>query len=123
MPLYEYECESCGARIERIQPRFSDPLLQTCPTCSGQLRKLISSPAIQFKGSGFYITDYAKKSGTDGTSASETKDAKDTKGENKGAKDDSKSSKGDSSSASESASPSKPAETSSSAPAKTDTKS
>jgi len=126
MPLYEYECESCGARIERIQPRFSDPLLQTCPTCSGQLRKLISSPAIQFKGSGFYITDYARKSGTDGTAASETKDAKDakdTKGENKGAKDDSKSSQGESSPASESASPSKPAETSSSAPAKTDTKS
>src|SRR6188768_2990432 len=115
MPLYEYECESCGARIERIQQRFSDPLLQTCPTCAGQLRKLISSPAIQFKGSGFYITDYARKSSTDATSASDAKDTKDTKdakGEKKTAKDDSKSSSSDSGSASESASPSKPAETS-----------
>jgi putative FmdB family regulatory protein len=59
MPLYEYECESCGARFERIQ-KFSDPLITVCPTCGGAVRKLLSSPAIQFKGSGFYITDYAK---------------------------------------------------------------
>ena len=60
MPLYEYECESCRARIERIQ-RFSDPPLTTCEQCGGPLRKLLSSPAIQFKGSGWYITDYARK--------------------------------------------------------------
>ena len=60
MPLYEYECESCGTRIERIQ-RFSDPPLTTCEKCGGPLRKLLSSPAIQFKGSGWYITDYARK--------------------------------------------------------------
>src|SRR5262245_43834911 len=59
MPLYEYECGSCGSRFERIQ-KFSDPPLEVCPTCGGPLRKLISSPAIQFKGSGFYITDYGK---------------------------------------------------------------
>ncbi|HVT43672.1 MAG TPA: FmdB family zinc ribbon protein [Thermoanaerobaculia bacterium] len=59
MPLYEYECRSCGKRTEHIQ-KFSDPLLTSCPHCSGELRKLFSSPAIQFKGSGFYITDYAK---------------------------------------------------------------
>jgi len=59
MPLYEYECESCGARFERIQ-KFSDPPVTVCPTCGGAVRKLLSSPAIQFKGSGFYITDYAK---------------------------------------------------------------
>ncbi|HEV3486284.1 MAG TPA: FmdB family zinc ribbon protein [Vicinamibacterales bacterium] len=67
MPLYEYECESCGNRFERIQ-KFSDPPVDACPSCSGPVRKLLSSPAIQFKGSGWYITDYAKK-GSDGGSA------------------------------------------------------
>ena len=70
MPLYEYECESCHHRFERIQ-KFSDPPVETCPVCGkGPVRKLISSPAIQFKGSGWYITDYAKKSSTDGGSKS-----------------------------------------------------
>ena len=60
MPLYEYECNDCGHRFERIQ-RFSDPLASTCPACGGAVRKLLSSPAIQFKGTGWYVTDYAKK--------------------------------------------------------------
>ncbi len=60
MPLYEYECESCGERFERIQ-KFSDPPVEVCPSCGGTVKKLLSSPAIQFKGSGWYITDYAKK--------------------------------------------------------------
>jgi putative FmdB family regulatory protein len=60
MPLYEYECEQCAHRFERIR-RFSDPPLETCPKCGGPVRKLMSSPAIQFKGSGWYITDYARK--------------------------------------------------------------
>ena len=59
MPLYEYECDACGHRFEVIQ-KFSDPLADTCPRCTGAVRKLFSSPAIQFKGSGFYITDYPK---------------------------------------------------------------
>jgi putative FmdB family regulatory protein len=59
MPLYEYLCESCAHRFERIR-KFSDPPLTDCPSCGGKVEKLISSPAIQFKGSGFYITDYAK---------------------------------------------------------------
>jgi putative FmdB family regulatory protein len=59
MPLYEYECDACGRRFERIQ-KFSDPPETVCPTCGGAVRKLLSSPAIQFKGSGFYITDYVK---------------------------------------------------------------
>lgn len=63
MPLYEYECQSCHRRIEKIQ-KFSDPPLAVCPHCGGRLEKLISSPAFQFKGSGWYVTDYAKKSGT-----------------------------------------------------------
>jgi putative FmdB family regulatory protein len=62
MPLYEYECEACAHRFERIQ-KFSDPPIDICPVCEGTVRKLLSSPAIQFKGSGWYITDYAKKSG------------------------------------------------------------
>ena len=65
MPLYEYQCDACENRFERIQ-KFSDPPIEVCPTCGGQVRKLLSSPAIQFKGTGWYITDYAKKSGTDG---------------------------------------------------------
>jgi putative FmdB family regulatory protein len=61
MPLYEYECDACGARFELIQ-RFSDRPPETCSRCgSGPVRKLLSSPAIQFKGSGWYITDYARK--------------------------------------------------------------
>jgi putative FmdB family regulatory protein len=64
MPLYEYECEQCGDRFELIR-KFSDPPLDACPKCGGPVRKLFSSPAIQFKGSGWYITDYAKKSSTE----------------------------------------------------------
>jgi len=60
MPLYEYECDACGHKFEHIQ-KFSDPLVDTCPKCGGPVHKLMSSPAIQFKGSGWYITDYAKK--------------------------------------------------------------
>jgi putative FmdB family regulatory protein len=69
MPLYEYQCDACSHRFERIQ-KFSDPPVETCPTCGGAVRKLISSPAIQFKGSGWYITDYAKKSSGDGGKSS-----------------------------------------------------
>ncbi len=65
MPLYEYECEAENGRRFEVIAKFSDPLLTICPTCGGPVRKLLSSPAIQFKGSGFYITDYAKKSGVD----------------------------------------------------------
>lgn len=82
MPLYEYECASCGARFERIQ-KFSDPPVTECPTCrSGPVQKLLSSPAIQFKGSGFYITDYPKsgsgeKSGSAAAGKSSTEKASD----------------------------------------------
>ena len=60
MPLYEYECEAENGRRFEIIQKFSDAILTVCPTCGGPVRKLISSPAIQFKGSGFYITDYGK---------------------------------------------------------------
>jgi putative FmdB family regulatory protein len=85
MPLYEYECEACGHRFEKIQ-KFSDPPEQTCPRCGGVVRKLQASPAFQFKGSGWYVTDYAKK-----TDSKETKGpadaAKDAKGESAASKD------------------------------------
>ncbi len=63
MPLYEYECPKDGV-FERIQ-KFSDPPLAACPSCGGPIEKLASAPAIQFKGTGWYITDYARKSGGD----------------------------------------------------------
>jgi putative FmdB family regulatory protein len=65
VPLYEYQCPKCG-RFELIR-KFSDPPLATCPTCGAEVQKLLSAPAIQFKGAGWYITDYARKgSGGDG---------------------------------------------------------
>ena len=70
MPLYEYECDACHRRFEKIQ-KFSDPPADVCAHCGkGPVRKLLSSPAIQFKGSGFYITDYAKKSTSEAGSKS-----------------------------------------------------
>ena len=69
MPLYEYLCEACDNRFEVIQ-KFSDPPVETCKVCGkGPVQRLPSSPAIQFKGSGWYITDYAKKSGGDSAPA------------------------------------------------------
>jgi len=70
MPLYEYECEAENGRRFEIIQKFSDEALKICPTCGGPVRRLISSPAIQFKGSGFYITDYAKKSSSEAGSKS-----------------------------------------------------
>lgn len=61
MPLYEYQCEACGKRFEVIQ-KFSDPPAESCRLCGqGPVQRLISSPAIQFKGTGWYITDYSQK--------------------------------------------------------------
>jgi putative FmdB family regulatory protein len=59
LPLYEYRCPQCGT-FERMQ-KFSDPVLTACPTCENPVEKLLSAPAIQFKGSGWYVTDYAGK--------------------------------------------------------------
>ena len=79
MPLYEYECKKCHHRFERIQ-KFSDPHMKKCPDCGGPVEQTISAPAVQFKGSGWYVTDYAKKSGapsssSDGDSTSKTEPA------------------------------------------------
>lgn len=69
MPLYEYQCDQCDHRFEVIQ-KFSDAPVETCPKCGGPVKKLLSSPAIQFKGSGWYITDYARAGKTDGKDTS-----------------------------------------------------
>jgi putative FmdB family regulatory protein len=79
VPLYEYQCAKDG-RFEVIQ-KFSDPPLATCPTCGGPVQKLLSAPAIQFKGTGWYITDYArsgsgeKKAGKEGGGDGGSKDS------------------------------------------------
>ena len=76
MPLYEYECTKCGHRFEKIQ-KFSDKMIRKCPECGGRVELVISAPAVQFKGSGWYVTDYANKSG--GSSSSDG--GKDSKAE------------------------------------------
>ena len=105
MPLYEYECEAQGHRFEVIQ-KFSDPPIEKCRQCGSPVRKLIASPAFQFKGSGWYITDYAKKDGggsaktaskDGGESASTEKPA--DKSSDKGSADKSSSDKGSSTTA------------------------
>ena len=79
MPLYEYECKKCGHRFEKIQ-LYSDKMVKKCPECGGQVEQMISAPAVQFKGSGWYVTDYAKKSSSPGGSGSgDSKDKKDDK--------------------------------------------
>ena len=103
MPLYEYECEACRQRFERIQ-KFSDPPVDQCPNCGGKVRKLLSSPAIQFKGSGWYITDYARKGSTDGSkSEGAAKSSTETKTDSKKTETSSKSTGDKSSSASNTA--------------------
>ncbi|HZR64024.1 MAG TPA: zinc ribbon domain-containing protein [Terriglobales bacterium] len=89
MPLYEYQCKKCGHRFERIQ-RFSDPLVKKCPDCGGKVEQLISAPAVQFKGSGWYVTDYAKKSSgssasnsDSGSKSESTKDSTESKDKDK----------------------------------------
>jgi len=103
MPLYEYECDTCGHRFEVIHQRFSDPPIEICTKCGGPVHKLLSSPAIQFKGSGWYITDYARAGKTDpaatpaksegGAGDSKAGTAADAKSDNK--KDESTTSKAD----------------------------
>jgi putative FmdB family regulatory protein len=92
MPIYEYQCNECSERHEIIQ-RFSEAPVTVCPKCGGGMRKLISSPAIQFKGSGFYKTDYPSASSKRPSSESSKPESKgDSKSESKSeSKSDSKS--------------------------------
>jgi putative FmdB family regulatory protein len=106
VPLYEYECKRCHHRFERIQ-KYSDPLVRKCPKCKvGRVEKLLSAPAVQFKGTGWYVTDYGakkgEKSGEGGKSESGGKDSgKSESGGKDSGKSSSSSSSSDSSSSSE----------------------
>jgi putative FmdB family regulatory protein len=64
VPLYEYRCKKCQHTFEKIR-QFSDPPVKKCPKCGGPVEQLLSAPAVQFKGSGWYVTDYARKGGSD----------------------------------------------------------
>jgi putative FmdB family regulatory protein len=96
MPLYEYQCDACAHRFEVIQ-KYSDAPIEVCPKCGGVVKKLLSSPAIQFKGTGWYITDYAKSGKSEsGTAAAAKSESAEKSGEKKpsegsGEKSDSKS--------------------------------
>ena len=90
MPLYEYECKKCHQRFERIQ-KFSDPHVKKCPKCGGPIEQVISAPAVQFKGSGWYVTDYAKKSSA-GTSSNSSNGDSASKSEGKSKAEDSQTS-------------------------------
>jgi putative FmdB family regulatory protein len=97
MPLYEYQCKKCKHRFEQIQ-KFSDKPVKKCPECGGPVEKLISTSAVQFKGSGWYVSDYGRKGSGQSSSSSESdggaKDSKDSK-ESKDAKETKESKKDD----------------------------
>jgi putative FmdB family regulatory protein len=84
MPLYEYQCQACDHRYERIE-RVSDPTTGTCPECGGVTRRLLGVPALQFKGSGWYVTDYGK--GTGGKPGPEPKGSGDARSKEPGSKE------------------------------------
>jgi putative FmdB family regulatory protein len=93
VPLHEYRCKKCQHTFEKIS-KFSDPPVKKCPKCGGPVEQLLSAPAVQFKGSGWYVTDYARKgasaksSGSDSDSASSsTSSDKDAAAKDAGAKD------------------------------------
>ncbi len=75
MPIYEYQCRKCRHQFELLQ-RFSDPQVTVCPRCGGEVQQIISAPAVQFKGSGWYVTDYARKSGTGGSNGAKKPEGK-----------------------------------------------
>jgi len=91
VPLYEYQCKKCQHRFEKIQ-KFSDPLVKKCPKCGGPVEQLLSAPAVQFKGSGWYVTDYARKGGASSEAAASdgAKDGAPAKATDKTEKTDSK---------------------------------
>jgi len=82
MPIYEYECEKCKTQTEVFQ-KVSDKPLKKCSKCGGRLEKLISAPAIQFKGSGWYVTDYAGRSQKPSGNESDGEGTKDEKAADK----------------------------------------
>lgn len=89
MPMYAYKCAKCGHEYEKIE-KLDAPARQKCPNCKGRADRQLTAPAVQFKGSGWYVTDYARKSAPaekkEGQEAGESKEAKDEK-EGKGPKE------------------------------------
>jgi len=115
MPLYEYKCKKCGHQFEKIQ-KFSDKMVKKCPDCGGVVEQMISAPAVQFKGTGWYVTDYAKKpssAGSSGSGDSSSRDSSPGDASSKGKKDDKSKSDGASSSVESSAKVTSTKETSS----------
>lgn len=95
MPLYEYQCTKCKHTFEKIQ-KFSDRPVKKCPKCGAKVEQLMSAPAIQFKGTGWYVNDYAKKGSKDGGSkgsseVSSSSDSSESKSESKSEKSEKKS--------------------------------
>jgi len=90
MPIYEYQCSQCKERHEVIQ-RFSDAPMSHCPSCGGDMKKLPSSPAIQFKGSGFYKTDYASASASSSKGNGKSESISESKSDTAEAKSETKS--------------------------------
>ena len=104
MPLYEYECKKCHHRFEKIQ-KFSDPHMKKCPDCRGPVALVISAPAVQFKGSGWYVTDYPKKSSAEtSSSSSDSESSKDSASKDSASKDSASKDSGSKDSAKDSAS-------------------
>ena len=91
MPLYEYQCKKCHHRFERIQ-KFSDPHVKKCPDCGGPVEQVLSAPAVQFTGSGWYVTDYPKKS-SGSTASSSSNGESGSSGDSAGKKDEKKETK------------------------------
>src|ERR1035437_9118355 len=94
MPNYEYLCKKCGHRFEQIR-KFSDKHLKKCPECGGVLEQVTSAPAVQFKGSGWYVNDYPKKGAGSATSSSSSSDGESGKKETKDSKEAKESKKDD----------------------------
>ena len=86
MPLYEYKCLKCGRHTEKIEP-VAGPHLKKCPHCGGKVESVITAPAIKFKGSGWYVTDYAGKSPDGGSKEKTATEGKDSGGKDTGGKD------------------------------------
>jgi len=82
MPIYEYECRKCGAHVEAFQ-KVNDKPLTKCRKCGGKLEKKISAPAIQFKGSGWYVTDYGKTTKSEKSESESTTESKSEKTDKK----------------------------------------
>jgi putative FmdB family regulatory protein len=82
VPLYEYECQKCHYRFEKLQ-RLSDPPPPKCPECGGKVSQLVSAPAVQFKGSGWYVTDYARKGSAPASDSKKSETKSETKSESK----------------------------------------